>query len=339
MRKTRVNAVGYYGWDNFGDELFRRAVHHSRAIIWGSDVTVRSFVLPFRPVHQNLGVLGRAARVASTVLGAIWADRVALCGGSVLEDVRGTQKVRDTLARRGQMVEALGVSLGPWSSETARERVREYAATMARIVVRDQASQDRYAGAVTVGGDLAALYPMPVIPAAEREHLTLCVSNDSGATATELADFFARMLPSVTIPVKILALNTRKGKGDLELSYAVQRRLSEVHHGVEVVKFTSVDQTIDVLAHSRAVWSQRLHGIIVAYLCDVPFLALSHHQKLSDFAQHIGLPDRFVTQVLVPSDSTRAAAEETLNSGPAWAISPGDYRARTRAAFSASIAH
>ncbi len=324
----RVHAVGYYGWDNFGDELFRAAIDRNRELLWGKGARVRSFVAP-RVLHQNLGPVGRATRIVEALLGAVWADTVALCGGSVLEDVRGTQRMRRRLQKRGQTVEALGVSLGPWRSPDARERVRTYIAGMRRVVVRDSASQERFPGPVVVGGDLAALYPMPIVPREERGYLTICVSRDSRASIQDVAALLSALLTNVSLPVKLLALNVRKSHGDLEWSHELRERLSEVHGDIEVHGFETIDQTIDVIARSRAVWSQRLHGVIVAYLCDVPLLALSHHQKITDFGRDVGLPQRFLHHTLTADEATREAASETLLGRTEWGVAPAAYRAAT----------
>lgn len=324
----RVHAVGYYGWDNFGDELFRAAVERNRELLWGDDARVRSFVAP-RALHQDLGPVGRITRIVETLLGAVWADTVALCGGSVLEDVRGTQRIRGRLQRRGQTIEALGVSLGPWRSPEARERVRAYISGMTRVVVRDAASQERFDDHVVVGGDLAALYPMPVVPSAERTHLTICISRDSRASIEDIATLLGSLLADVALPVKLLALNVRRSRGDLEWSRELRDRLTHVHDDIEVIAFETLDQTIDVIARSRAVWSQRLHGVIVAYLCDVPVLALSHHQKITDFARDIGLPQRFLRDTLATDTAIREAANDTLDGAPQWGVAPATYRAST----------
>ena len=329
----RINAVGYYGWDNFGDELFRAAVQHNRELIWGRGTEVRCFVTPIRALHQNIGPVGGATRYMEMLLGVLWADTIALCGGSVLEDVRGTQQSRAKLAKARHRIEGLGVSLGPWASDDAKQRVQRYMQRMDRVVVRDRASRDRVGSSVTLGGDLAALYPMPTVPSPERKHLTICISKDSRSTADALVHLLAGLLRDVEMPVKLLALNVRKVHGDVEMTHEVRRRLLPHHQDIEVLQYESIDQTIDVIARSKAVWSQRLHGLIVGYLCEVPILALSHHRKISDFASHIGLAERFLRETLELDDTVLAAAAESVTALPSWTVTPEDYKRRTAAAM------
>lgn len=333
----RINAIGYYGWNNFGDELFRAAIHLNSELIWGPGARVRSFVTPVRALHQNLGLLGRATRLIEAIVGAVWCDTIALCGGSVLEDVRGTQRTRSDALRKRRSVEGIGISLGPWGTPAAKERVRDYVMKMDRVVVRDVASSDRIGMDVTVGGDLAALYPMPIVPTGQREHLTICVSNDSRESVDDVVEFFANLLPGVTIPVKLLTLNVRPGHGDVEFAEEIQHRLNAYHPDIELHRFETIDQTIALIASSQAVWSQRLHGLIVAYLCDVPILALSHHRKISDFAAHIGLPARFLCESLVFDETIGLAARESLTGTRSWATEPSDYKEFTRAALEATL--
>ena len=332
----RVNAVGYYGWGNFGDELFRAAIEYRKDLIWGEGTRLRTFVNPVKTVHQNLGLVGTASRLIASLAGALWADTIALCGGSVLEDLRGTQQIRSKIARRGRSVEGLGISLGPWASEDARLKVRNYVKQMDRVVVRDEASKTRIKGNVILGGDLAALYPMPELPLEDRQHLTICISNDSGTNVDKLTEYFSVLLADVRIPVKLLALNVRREHGDIELTQELAKRLSTNRLDIEVVQYETIDQTIGVIASSQAVWSQRLHGLIVAYLCEVPILALSHHQKISDFCDYIELPRDFVREDFSVDDFLVRAAIATLNTKPQWGLSSKDYKQVTLDAFTKS---
>lgn len=330
----RVNAVGYYGWDNFGDELFRASIQHNREWIWGAGARVRTFVLPVRALHQNLGVAGRVTRLIETLVGAVWCDTVALCGGSVLEDVKGAQSMRRAVLHRRRDIEGLGISLGPWPTDDARERVRAYVTQMSRVIVRDRASMERLGDAVSVGGDLAALYPMPQTSSGERKHLTICVSNDSGTSVGDLVAALAELVRNVDLPIKMLALNVRRSFGDVEFSERVCMGLRPYHSDIELQRFESVDQAIRIISESRAVWSQRLHGLIVAYLCNVPILALSHHQKITDFASDIGLEDRFLAESLEIGEGMRSAAADTLLGACAWELPPEEYVRATTASFS-----
>lgn len=331
----RINAVGYYGWGNFGDELFRAAIEQNKDLIWGPDTKIRSFVTPLRFLHQNIGPLGTLTRFTSLMIGALWADKIALCGGSLLQDVGGNQRIRRALIKNRRPFEAIGVSLGPWSNEAARLRVQDYVSQMDRVVVRDSASLFRIGTEVTEGGDLAALYQMPTVPRNEREHLTICVSNDSNTSVEDLEQFFSALLEGVEIPVKLLALNVRPKRGDVEISHELARRLRPQHPNIEVLQFQTLDQTIDIIAKSRAVWSQRLHGLIVSYLCEVPILALSHHQKIIDFAEDIHLDNSYVRKDLLVSDSMITAAEKSLapTEVSSWSLTASEYRQKTRDAF------
>ncbi|MFJ4044409.1 polysaccharide pyruvyl transferase family protein [Microbacterium sp. NPDC089987] len=334
----RVHAVGYYGWDNFGDELFRATVELNRELLWGPGARVRSFVTPLPWLHQNLGIIGRGTRLLETTAGMLWSNTTALCGGSVLEDVRGVERVRAAVRFGRKSIEAIGVSLGPWASLAASDRVRAYIDSMDRVVVRDQASATRLGqhSGITVGGDLAALYPMPSIPEKTRTHLTICVSNDSHSSVDDLTKLLAPLLETVDVPTRILALNVRRTHGDVELAGAIKSRLRRLGINVEVARFESVEQTIEMIAQSRAVWSQRLHGLIVAYLCGVPIIALSHHQKITDFAEDIGLPSRFFRRTLEPDSDLTRAAVESLTVPQEWRVPPAEYVESARRALAAA---
>lgn len=321
----RVNAVGFYGWENFGDELFRESISLNRELLWGPRVKVRSFVFPIKRLHQSSSRLGSLVRFTEMIVGGVWADRISFCGGSVLEDLTGNSKARFHLFGKTRKIEALGVSLGPWASEEAETRVQEFVGTLERVVVRDQASHKRSRNDVVLGADLAALHPMHSVPDTQRTHITICPSKDSGCSALELVDFLTPLLVDQIEPVRILALNARALKGDIEFSEEIARLLVARGIVTSVEVFDSVDSAIRLIASSRAVWSQRLHGFIVAYLCDVPALALAHHQKIIDFAEDIGLAQTHITPSLLPSEQMLLAAQETMEGIRPWSLHPHQY--------------
>lgn len=329
----RINAIGYYGWLNFGDELFRESIQLNKKLLWGEDVVVRSFIFPIKSARQNEGLVGRSVRALEDLLGGLWGEVIAYCGGSIFEDLGGTQRLREKIFRRSRVFEAIGVSLGPWESDLAKERVLEHITSMRRVVVRDSASMVRGGDTLRLGADLAALYPMPELSIADRRGVTICVSNDSGVSAEQLADFLHPLLAIATEPITLLALNVRPVIGDVELSEAVSNLLADKGINAEVVLFTSVQQTIQIISQSCTVWSQRLHGVITAYLCGVPILALGHHSKIIDFADDISLDQSAVSELTVVSEELIIAARTSLEGEPNWGVSTTDYIQRARSAF------
>lgn len=325
----RVQAVGYYGMGNYGDDLFRAVVARHAPSLWPG-ATVRTWA-PQRPgLNARGGVVGQAARLAGATAGAAWADTFALCGGSVLHEVTGVQRLRSRL-KSVRRFEALGVSVGPFPADPGP--VLRFLDSFDRVVVRDPASRARAGRDYPVGGDLAALCD-DLRPHGPRSgKIVVCPSRDAQVDAPEIARQVLSSLPDRDMPVAVLALNYHPEKGDETLSHEVARLLREqrcTHVRTPTYRVLGQRGVASMLASASAVWTQRLHAGIVAYLVGTPFLIVSHHDKCRDFASDIGLaPDL----VLDKHQDWRAAAALTLDPTEHWTMDADDYRARARSVY------
>ncbi|WP_336660483.1 polysaccharide pyruvyl transferase family protein [Leucobacter sp. USHLN153] len=329
--RVRVNAVGYYGWGNFGDELFRAVVTSHAERFWGEGAIVRTFVFPSIALRTSAGIVGRAVRAGEAIIGGLWADRVAFCGGSVLSAVSGTAALRLRWFGKRDALEAWGVSVGPFRDGDAAHEVAALLGSMRSVVVRDAKSVERSPVPVHLAGDLAALHPMPRIEESQRAGLTICPSVDAGESPNEVASAIRTLLPERHAgSITLLALNSRRNGGDVRFCEEVRRALAASGIVSRVEHFTTIEQVLRRIAHSRAVWSQRLHGLIAAYLCDVPVFVMTHHAKLDDFSADIGLRDEFVLAGVEPRAHHVSAARETLRGFRGWTVDPELYARQTK---------
>lgn len=285
----RVHAIGYYGMGNFGDELFADVARTRASLLWPG-ATVRTFAAR-RPGPWSDGTwLGKGLRATATLAGAAWADTFALVGGSVLTDLNGTTRLRDRLAP-GKRREALGVSVGPFASDAARDRVLAHLDRCERIVVRDAASAERLGRDVPVGGDLAALHPSLQAPGPGGDALVVCPSAATDTDPAALAD--ALRATGERPPVVVLALNAHPDLGDVAACARVADALAPHAASVRTESFAQlgIPGTCELLGTARAVWTERLHGAIAAHLLGRPFALRAHHAKCADLADWIGLAD------------------------------------------------
>ena len=333
----RVQAVGSYGFGNFGDELFVETVHHHGDSLW-PDARLRTFA-PTRPtrVYSTNHLVGKAARLATATVGLGWADTIAICGGSVLQDIGGVARLR-LAALRWRRVEALGVSIGPFPSKEAEGRVGSFLNHLSRLVVRDRASLDRLPDALggadpTVGGDLVALneWLSPTSPTPGL--ITVCPSAAAGSDVSGLVNKINAAVQRLdgrrpSHRVMMLALSGHDASNDAPICSAVAAGLTELGVNAETQSFAElgVTGTAELLRTSAMVWSQRLHGAVVAYLTEVPFLLEGHHAKCVDFGSDIGAEDL----VLSSNDSWAEAAETLSAQSSRPRMEARDYRARAR---------
>lgn len=344
--RRRVQAIGAYGFGNFGDELFVATVLENAQALW-PHAKVRTFTSGSR-AYSSTGLFGRCLRLGTAVAGFVWADTIAMCGGSILQDVRGNALLRQPFLKYRQ-TDALGVSVGPFPTKAASERVRQTLKHVDRLIVRDRASVERMRELnsdtpVSLGGDLVAL-SMRVQPRAivRRETITICPSAAAPVPESTLrqnvlealASF--RMETGTTPKVRLLALSQNPNSNDLPLCEMLFAALSAEGFTVSLDTFEELglDGTCDAVAESLMVWSYRLHGAIVSYLAGVPFLIVGHHAKCVDFGDDIGAHESTVLTL----DQSWTAAVIALANGAAPHMPPAAYRTRAHAEYLRDTAH
>ncbi len=343
--RRRVHAVGAYGMGNFGDDLFTATVRQQSGKLWPG-ATVRTFAPTAVGVYARSTPLGRALRVLLATVGFLWADTVAMCGGSILQDVTGVDRLRQRLLRFRRF-EALGVSVGPFDSPEAVRRVTLSLSQLSWLVVRDTRSAEVFgnlvpnAPAPRVGGDLVALNESIRVHPTVAGLITVCPSAAAVSDPAELATRIqsalvaaqdARATPNI---VRLLALASTPASNDVPLCHDLSRRLSAAGWTVEVQTYgeMGLEGTLKSIAESSMVWSQRLHGAIVAYLTEVPFLLEGHHQKCLDFGQDVGMHP----STLVPRGAQWLEAAKHLSThGSSVTLPAHEYRANAREAYSAA---
>ena len=288
---------------------------------------------------------------------------LAYCGGSVFGEVSGVDALRRRF--RPARVQALGVSVGPFSSPRARQEVAEYLADFERVVIRDDSwkhlDQDRPAGTdpgessaqqtasatrpLAQGGDLAALSPLIAqVSATSREGLVVCPSAAAEGDVELLAQQVMQAREALltrgrSARVRLLALNGHPRWGDLELVRQLAASLRELGVDSEASSFLDLglEATVTALTSADLVLSQRLHGAIVAYLSGGRFVMIDHHPKCRAFVEDV----TGATQVCVPVDAIdlSAALESALDPARTLTWEPQDYVARAHRVYLEQLAH
>jgi polysaccharide pyruvyl transferase WcaK-like protein len=341
----RVHAIGSYGHMNYGDDLFVDTILRRSADLWPA-ATVRTFTPSSSLMYAQPGNIGRSLRLGTAALGLFWADTIAMCGGSILQDVQGVDRVRNKVLTF-KRIEALGVSLGPFLSEEAEDRVRQLSQRFERFIVRDKASLERWnhlkmeGAPPTVGGDLVALNPSIQPVASRTGEVSICPSGASKIEIEVLSRQVLRALQQISDltsqrpTVQVLALAATPSANDLPLCKQLTHTLKREGYQVVIKSFANngLQGITSALSHSSIVLSQRLHGGIVSYLTETPFLLVGHHAKCIDFAEDIGLNER--TLVGVDDDWDRGI-EVLLTAKRQAEMRPERYRERAESIYISS---
>ncbi|GAA4918067.1 polysaccharide pyruvyl transferase family protein [Nesterenkonia rhizosphaerae] len=334
-RTPKVQLLGYFGWGNFGDDLFREVCEENAGLLWPG-AEVRAFERP-RQNFSHPRPDAALRRLVSAARGAAWADTFVYAGGSVFSEVAGLARLRRHLPNRSY--EALGVSVGPFANSANHRAVVSELRRFDRVVVRDQESFDRMEGYGVLGGDLAALSSRLGPAQGPRSGLVICPSSAAGMSGNELADAVSSALGSADPEITLLALHAHPRLGDHALATRIAGQLRREGRSVQVVDYGAVGiaGVVGILSRASLVWSQRLHGAIVSYLLGTPVAIVDHHEKCAAFARDIGIAPPFVA----PRFSELSGTLSALGTGSMhhqrvrhpWGRSAEDYRARAWAAY------
>lgn len=190
--RLRATFTGYYGMNNFGDDLFGLVCSAASRRYWDSDPKlvgppVRNCEVPCTmpswyptSIYGAPGPLGKVSRFYSFARGLAGSDVFVMGGGSVIGGV-ARSSFRERMMRSahaaGQLkLAAVGVSIDPAADAEAEDAVASFLANFDYIAVRDKRSYELaaklgVAGKTHSGRDLAGLLPLvtAVSPDSPRE--------------------------------------------------------------------------------------------------------------------------------------------------------------------------
>lgn len=325
--RPQIMLTGYYGQRNTGDDALAatiawglyRFLSPRRLLIGSSQLVMPEGIL----VHFLPRRLFKGHLKLVQALWLIGSDFWCFGGGSVFHDVLGPsllRKLRDRIRnykrlRRGKVI-ALGVSLGPVERTISRTLLGDILELLDLVAVRDPASLELAAslGATkrcVLGFDAAVLLPrigLPGItpPGQEDEDVIVSVApcNFHGVVSDgleyldtrrneALAAALSILAQDTGVRFKILEFNGHRKIGDAPIVYALARSLPS--HRVTIVPYSPNPlEALEHIRRSSCVIAIRLHAAIFAFTAGVPFVAISYHPKVREFARYVGLPEQFV---------------------------------------------
>jgi polysaccharide pyruvyl transferase WcaK-like protein len=330
----RIALNGYYGYANYGDELFNLAAtlgarrwwpDHQVSVIGPPVPGVKAnFYVPSwipADLYTSTGIAGKLVRLAFFLCAMLRNDVILHAGGSTLTSGRTLRKRIERFAALRGIVRfaAIGVSVGPFSNEADQEKTAELLRRFTHLSVRDRLSLELLDSMAlpfksVLGRDLAGVIPL-LLPSAKETAdspqavlgVSLCnFGGDPGLEAKRnaaLIDGVVSYAQRTNVLVRIYCLNCHPTFGDEQLSLLLLLRLQQANARVELVRAkNNLIACWHSIAACQAVISVRLHGAITAYLCGVPCALIEYHRKCTDFLEDIGQP----TALRITSDCTDA---------------------------------
>jgi polysaccharide pyruvyl transferase WcaK-like protein len=319
----KISLNGYYGFANYGDDLFNLAAtlgaqrwwpDHSIDVLGPPVVGVAAHFcvprwLPAR-LYTSPGLAGKLIRLGFFVKAMLWSDVILHAGGSTFTSGRTLRKRIERFAVEHGLCKfaAMGISVGPFDDDDGEADTERLLRRFVFLAVRDKFSLTLVEGwkmphPPVLGRDLAGVLPLllPASPPGADKvlgvsmcHVERYRAGDTGLEARRNAALFegiAEFAQRTGTKVRVFCLSCHPVSGDETISSELERHLQARGVAVEIV--STHDNMLGCwhgLAACQAVLSIRLHGAITAYLCGVPFALVEYQRKCTDFVTDIGQP-------------------------------------------------
>lgn len=323
MRTKKLALTGYYGMNNYGDDLFAICSYSAALKYWPSfdPIILSPSLTNFQAnygfpsllsdkIWQLHSPAGQIARACTLVSNSMRVEKYVFAGGSVFTSstVGVNDLVLSLTAYKAISLSAIGVSIGPFKRSCDEKKVKERLKRFDYIAVRDQISYQRLESygldaKILESADLAGVLPLILPVSAENDThnddslligFSPCCMPERPDLEKLYCDIFVQAVTQLPahrrVSVNVICLNQHYKVGDVDLCIYVKDALDR--HGVanSLTFYNDIGalNTWSMISRLDAYISVRLHGAITAYLCNVPFFLFEYHEKCSSFLDFIG---------------------------------------------------
>ncbi|QAS53412.1 polysaccharide pyruvyl transferase CsaB [Halobacillus litoralis] len=296
----KIVLSGYYGFHNTGDEAILKAMIQQLKAI---EPTIHITVLSQNPAHtmETYGVDAvnrwRFKEIAKVLKES---DGLISGGGSLLQDATGPRSVLYYTGiihlakwlKKPVYVYAQG--MGPFYKKSSRRLVRLALNRVDGLSVRDRHSRQlleeiKVSPPVHLFPDPVFGYdfhPQSIGKPAEKPVLAVSIREWKGGE--KYRDKLTSILDHYSKNGFVIHFVPMHGTSDEAFSAKVAASLSEetvVHSGD-----LSIDVKLSIISQSHLLIGMRLHALIFAGICNVPFAALSYDPKIDALAEQLDYP-------------------------------------------------
>lgn len=278
MSKKKLLLVGFFGWGNFGDELFlethRQQLGEEYELIVANDLTTAPYFS--RPVDQIVDQV----------------DAVVIGGGDLINPVNISGLYwREEYLRKPVFIFGIGV---PNTSRTKPATLAYYRKFMqhenCKLVVARDVESYNWLSANLAPGEKLTWYPDPVCSyarpgkAVSREKTLGVVMREHRSLDQDMSKLrnLIDHAKSMDYRIKHLVLaNKELGKKDLERAKLIAQPGEDIFYSESLTEMCTEISSLSALA------SIKFHGMVVAAMYGIPSIAMSVTPKNRNFLRMI----------------------------------------------------
>ena len=308
--KNKGAVFGYYGRDNFGDDLFCYVLQHVARTTDGIHLSFVGASIK-KELHNSFrakilqkyisknGIRGSLLRVILYISAVLKADFIVFGGGSLFGE-NASFKFSQTITLLSNILNrnifAVGVSVGPFSTEARENRFIKQLSHFQYIAVRDFSSMKylQAAGLTRISdyiGDIAYSLPAIYLPKTKQKKNTLVIAIHLTEYITIIEELVKVIKYDETLnSVILLSLDTNS----ISLNKSLFNKLEKLGVPVSMYDYgESIEDVIDILSSAKMVITSKLHGAITGFVYNVSVFLFCYQEKCIHFLRENGLPGIF----------------------------------------------
>lgn len=319
--KKSVLLSGYYGFRNFGDDIFCQVAAWGANKFWQRQARFMVPELPVFPAELNIHKPGpirsKLAARGYEYFESVCTNLKVYSGGSIFSrkpdrfyELRNLDRF---LSMFGKELGAIGVSIGPFASQSDYCWIESFLTKFSFLSTRDKNSYDllenmHLPGKIVRGFDLAVLYPFLFDQVdkktANRNHKRIVISvchyeryvGKDTRVEKEREEQFLQALELLLskrsdVNLKFISLNGSPKYGDHEITLSFIQHLHKYGDRIELQEYEKDTRDIfNSISDCDLLVGIRLHSGIMAYTAGVPFILCEYHPKCTAFLDDINYP-------------------------------------------------